>query len=290
MMADLVAPGAFLSPLVIQDAVKRALDEDLGRAGDVTSSATLPEGIQAKAKLVARKAGTIAGLPCAARAFRTLAPNIKFEAKARDGDSVKANTALATIEGPAIAILSGERVALNFLGHLSGIATLTAAYAARIAHTKAKITDTRKTTPGLRALEKYAVRCGGGVNHRFGLDDAVLIKDNHIAVAGGVGKALDAARSAVGHLVKVEIEVDTLDQLKQVLANGKADVVLLDNMDVKTLRDAVALCKDKIVTEASGGVTTETVAAIAETGVNVISSGALTHSAPSLDVALDIEI
>jgi nicotinate-nucleotide pyrophosphorylase (carboxylating) len=289
-MADLVAPGAFLSPLVIQDAVKRALDEDLGRAGDVTSSATLPEGVAAKAKLVARKAGTIAGLPCAARAFRTLAPNIKLDAKARDGDSVIAGTTLAVIEGPAIAILSGERVALNFLGHLSGIATLTAAYAAKIAHTKAKITDTRKTTPGLRALEKYAVRCGGGVNHRFGLDDAVLIKDNHIAVAGGVGKALDAARTAVGHLVKVEIEVDTLDQLKQVLANGKADVVLLDNMDTKTLREAVALCKGKIVTEASGGVTLETVAAIAETGVDVISSGALTHSAPSLDVALDIEI
>jgi nicotinate-nucleotide pyrophosphorylase (carboxylating) len=289
-MTDLVAPGAFLSPLVIQDAVKRALDEDLGRAGDVTSSATLPEGIAAKAKLVARKAGTIAGLPCAARAFRTLAPNIRFDAKARDGDSVIAGTTLAMIEGPAIAILSGERVALNFLGHLSGIATLTAAYAAKIAHTKAKITDTRKTTPGLRALEKYAVRCGGGVNHRFGLDDAVLIKDNHIAVAGGVGKALDAARAAVGHLMKVEIEVDTLDQLKQVLASGKADVVLLDNMDTKSLREAVALCKGKIVTEASGGVTLESVAAIAETGVDVISSGALTHSAPSLDVALDIEI
>jgi nicotinate-nucleotide pyrophosphorylase (carboxylating) len=289
-MSDLVAPGAFLSQFVIQDAVKRALDEDLGRAGDVTSSATLPEGIQAKAKLVARKAGTIAGLPCAARAFRSLAPNIKFDAKARDGDSVKANTTLATIEGPAIAILAGERVALNFLGHLSGIATLTAAYAAKISHTKAKITDTRKTTPGLRALEKYAVRCGGGVNHRFGLDDAVLIKDNHIAVAGGVGPALDAARTAVGHLVKVEIEVDTLDQLKEVLANGKADVVLLDNMEPTTLREAVALCKGKIVTEASGGVTLDTVAAIAETGVDVISSGALTHSAPSLDVALDIEI
>ncbi|MBX3534423.1 MAG: carboxylating nicotinate-nucleotide diphosphorylase [Xanthobacteraceae bacterium] len=289
-MTDLVAPGAFLSPLVIQDAVRRALDEDLGRAGDLTSSATLPEGIRAKAKLVARKAGTLAGLPCAARAFRTLAPNIGFEAKARDGDTVKANTTLALIEGPAIAILSGERVALNFLGHLSGIATLTAAYAAKIAHTKAKITDTRKTTPGLRALEKYAVRCGGGVNHRFGLDDAVLIKDNHIAVAGGVAKALDAARAAVGHLVKVEIEVDTLDQLKEVLANGKADVVLLDNMKPETLREAVALCKGKIITEASGGVTLETVAAIAETGVDVISSGALTHSAPSLDVALDIEI
>jgi nicotinate-nucleotide pyrophosphorylase (carboxylating) len=289
-MTDLVAPGAFLSPLVIQDAVKRALEEDLGRAGDVTSSATLPEGIQAKAKLVARRAGTIAGLPCAARAFRSLAPNMKFEAKARDGDSVKANTTLAAIEGPAIAILSGERVALNFLGHLSGIATLTAAYAAKIAHTKAKITDTRKTTPGLRALEKYAVRCGGGVNHRFGLDDAVLIKDNHIAVAGGVGPALDAARAAVGHLVKVEIEVDTLDQLREVLGNGKADVVLLDNMAPETLREAVALCRGKIVTEASGGVTLDTVAAIAETGVDVISSGALTHSAPSLDVALDIEI
>lgn len=289
-MTDLVAPGAFLSPLVIQEAVRRALDEDLGRAGDVTSSATLPEGIRAKAKLVARKAGTIAGLPCAARAFRTLAPNIGFEAKARDGDNVKANTTLALIEGPAIAILSGERVALNFLGHLSGIATLTAAYAAKIAHTKVKITDTRKTTPGLRALEKYAVRCGGGVNHRFGLDDAVLIKDNHIAVAGGVAKALEAARNAVGHLVKVEIEVDTLDQLKEVLANGKADVVLLDNMKPETLREAVALCKGRIVTEASGGVTLDTVAAIAEAGVDVISSGALTHSAPSLDVALDIEI
>lgn len=289
-MADLVAPGAFLSPLVIQEAVKRALEEDLGRAGDVTSSATLPEGIAAKAKLVARKAGTVAGLPCAARAFRTLAPNIRFEARARDGDSVAAKATLAVIEGPAIAVLSAERVALNFLGHLSGIATLTAAYAAKIAHTKAKITDTRKTTPGLRALEKYAVRCGGGVNHRFGLDDAVLIKDNHIAVAGGVGQALDAARAAVGHLVKVEIEVDTLEQLNEVLANGKADVVLLDNMKPETLREAVARCSGRIVTEASGGVTLQTVAAIAESGVDVISSGALTHSAPSLDVALDIEI
>jgi nicotinate-nucleotide pyrophosphorylase (carboxylating) len=289
-MADLVAPGAFLSPLIIQEAVKRALEEDLGRAGDVTSSATLPEGIQAKAKLVARKAGTISGLPCAARAFRSLASNIKFDAMARDGDAVKVNTTLATIEGAAIAILSGERVALNFLGHLSGIATLTAAYVAKVAHTKAKITDTRKTTPGLRALEKYAVRCGGGINHRFGLDDAVLIKDNHIAVAGGVKPALDAARAAVGHLVKVEIEVDNLDQLKEVIASGKADVVLLDNMDLKTLREAVALCGGKITTEASGGVTLETVTAIAETGVEVISSGALTHSASSLDVALDIEI
>jgi nicotinate-nucleotide pyrophosphorylase (carboxylating) len=289
-MTDLVAPGAFLSQLVIQEAVKRALDEDLGRAGDITSSATLPEGIQAKAKLVARKAGIIAGLPCAARAFRSLAPNVKFDAYVRDGDQVRADTELAVISGPAIAILSGERVALNFLGHLSGIATLTAAYVAKVAQTKTKITDTRKTTPGLRALEKYAVRCGGGVNHRFGLDDAILIKDNHVAVAGGVKPALEAARAAAGHLVKVEIEVDNIDQLKEALATGNADVVLLDNMDMKTLREAVALCKGKLVTEASGGVTLDTVAAIAETGVDIISSGALTHSAPSLDVALDVEI
>jgi nicotinate-nucleotide pyrophosphorylase (carboxylating) len=289
-MSDLIAPGAFLSQLVIQEAVKRALDEDLGRAGDVTSSATLPEGIQASAKLVARKKGTIAGLPCAARAFRTLAPNISFDAEVRDGDDVLEGATLATINGPAIAILSGERVALNFLGHLSGIATLTAAYVAKVAHTEARITDTRKTTPGLRALEKYAVRCGGGVNHRFGLDDAILIKDNHIAVAGGVKLALEAARAAAGHLVKVEIEVDSLNQLKEVLASGQADIVLLDNMDLNTLREAVALCKGRLVTEASGGVTLETVGAIAETGVDIISSGALTHSAPSLDVALDIEI
>jgi nicotinate-nucleotide pyrophosphorylase (carboxylating) len=289
-MTDLVAPGAFLSQFIIQEAVKRALDEDFGRAGDITSSATLPEGIQAKAKLVARKAGTIAGLPCAARAFRSLAPNIKFDAHVRDGDQVRAGTELAAISGSAIAILSGERVALNFIGHLSGIATLTAAYVAKVAHTKAQITDTRKTTPGLRALEKYAVRCGGGANHRFGLDDAILIKDNHIAVAGGVAPALDAARAAAGHLVKVEIEVDSIGQLKEVLASGKADVVLLDNMDLTTLREAVALCRDKLVTEASGGITLDTVAAIAETGVDIISSGALTHSAPSLDVALDIEI
>jgi nicotinate-nucleotide pyrophosphorylase (carboxylating) len=289
-MADLVAPGALLSPLVIQEAVARALEEDLGRAGDITSAATLPEGATARAKLVARKTGTIAGLPCAARAFRALAPKITFGAFARDGDRVPANTTLAEIEGPAIAILSAERVALNFLGRLSGIATLTAAYVARVAHTRAKIACTRKTTPGLRALEKYAVRSGGGVNHRFGLDDAVLIKDNHIAVAGGVAAALDAARSAIGHLVKIEIEVDTLDQLAAVLQNGKADVVLLDNMDLAKLKRAVALCEGRLITEASGGVTLDTVVGIAETGVDIISSGALTHSASSLDVALDIEI
>ncbi len=290
MHADLLAPGAFLSPLVIAEAVRRALDEDLDRAGDITSAATIPAGKKAKAKLVARKAGVLAGLACAAESFRAIDPNVSFRAKTRDGAKLAANETIAEIEGPAIAVLSGERVALNFVGHLSGIATLTAAYVARVAHTGAKIVDTRKTLPGLRALEKYAVRCGGGVNHRFGLDDAVLIKDNHIAVAGGVAAALKRARAAVGHLVKVEIEVDQLDQLAEVLKTGGADAVLLDNMDAATLKRAVEMARGKLVTEASGGVTLETVAKIADTGVDVISVGALTHSAPALDVALDIDI
>jgi nicotinate-nucleotide pyrophosphorylase (carboxylating) len=290
MHADLLAPGAFLSPLVIEQAVRRALKEDLGRAGDITSAATIPAGKKARAKLVARKAGVLAGLACAAQAFHAIDPTVLFRAHTRDGAKLAAGETVAEIEGSAIGILSGERVALNFVGHLSGIATLTASYVAKIAHTGAKILDTRKTIPGLRALEKYAVRCGGGVNHRFGLDDAVLIKDNHIAVAGGVGAALKAARAAVGHLVKVEIEVDSLDQLAEVLKAGGADAVLLDNMDLATLKRAVEMARGKLVLEASGGVTLETVAKIAETGVDVISSGALTHSAPALDVALDIDI
>ncbi len=290
MYADLLAPGAFLSPLVIEQAVRRALKEDLGRAGDITSAATIPAGKKAKAKLVARKAGVLAGLACAAQSFRAIDADVSFRAKTRDGAKLAVGETVAEIEGSAIGILSGERVALNFVGHLSGIATLTAAYVAKIAHTGAKILDTRKTIPGLRALEKYAVRCGGGVNHRFGLDDAVLIKDNHIAVAGGIAPALKAARAAVGHLVKVEIEVDSLDQLAEVLQTGGADAVLLDNMDTATLKRAVEMARGKLVLEASGGVTLETVAKIAETGVDVISSGALTHSAPALDVALDIDI
>jgi nicotinate-nucleotide pyrophosphorylase (carboxylating) len=289
-MHDLLAPGAFLSSLVIEGAVRRALDEDLGRAGDITTAATIPPGAKARAKLVARKSGTIAGLACAARTFELLNESVSFRARKRDSDKVEAGALLAEIDGPAAPILSGERVALNFLGHLSGIATLTAAYVAKIGNAKARVCCTRKTTPGLRALEKYAVRCGGGVNHRYGLDDAVLIKDNHIAVAGGVRQALEKARAAVGHLVKVEIEVDSLAQLKEVLASGKADVVLLDNMDTTMLAEAVKLAEGKVKTEASGGVTLETVAAIAATGVDLISSGALTHSAPSLDVALDIEL
>jgi len=290
MREDLALPGAFLSPLVVKKTVRRALDEDLGRAGDITSAAAIPAGKQAKAKLVARKPGTIAGLVCVAEAFSQLDPKISLNAKIRDGAKVAAKDLLAEISGDAKAILSAERVALNFLGHLSGVATLTAAYAEKIKHTKAKIIDTRKTTPGLRALEKYAVRCGGGVNHRMGLDDAVLIKDNHIAVAGGIVPVLKAARAAAGHLVKIEIEVDSLKQFEEVLKTGGADAVLLDNMSLADLKRAAEMNAGKLVLEASGGVTLESVAQIAETGVDVISAGALTHSAPVLDIGLDIEL
>jgi nicotinate-nucleotide pyrophosphorylase (carboxylating) len=287
---SLLCPYAFLSPLEIDEAVTRALTEDLGRAGDVTSIAVVPEATVARANVVARKAGTIAGLPLVEGTFRKLAPSIGLTARARDGDQVEAQGTLMMVEGSARAVLAAERVALNFLGSLSGTATATSEFVRRVAHTGTRICCTRKTTPGLRALQKYAVRCGGGFNHRFGLDDAVLIKDNHIAVAGGIAAALARARAVVGHLVKVEIEVDSLAQLEEVLAAGGADVVLLDNMDAPTLRRAVAMVGGRLVIEASGGVTLDTVGAIAETGVDYISSGALTHSAPSLDVALDIEV
>jgi len=278
-----------LNPLLIDDAVRAALAEDFGRAGDITSQATIPASAQAKAIIAARKPGVLAGLDVARKAFALVDPQLSFKALAADGDSFVAGTQLATIEGPARALLSAERVALNFLGRMCGIASLTALYAAEIAHTKARICCTRKTTPGLRAFEKYAVRCGGGMNHRFGLDDAVLIKDNHIAVAGGVRPALRSAKAFVGHLVKIEIEVDTLDQLREVLSEG-ADVVLLDNMSPSLLREAVALIDGRLKTEASGGISLETVRAVAETGVDLISSGALTHSAPVLDLGLDIAI
>ncbi len=290
MSSPYIAPDAFLSPLAIDDAVRRALDEDLGRAGDVTSTATVPEGTTGHAVVVARKTGTIAGLPLVETAFRALAPHIKIEGHARDGVTVAGKTALMTVAGDARAILGAERVALNFIGHLSGIASATAEFVRRIAHTRARVCCTRKTTPGLRALEKYAVRCGGGFNHRFGLDDAILIKDNHIAVAGGVRAVLTRARASAGHLVKIEIEVDRLDQLEEVLATGLADVALLDNMDPPMLREAVKLNAGRLVLEASGGITLDTAAAIAETGVDYLSSGAITHSSPSLDVGLDIEI
>lgn len=279
-----------LNPLMIEEAVRAALAEDFGRAGDITSQATIPAEARARAVIAARnKPGVLAGLDLARKAFELVDPTLKVEALARDGDFIAPGAVLARIEGSARAILAAERVALNFLGRLCGVATMTSQYAKAISHTKARICCTRKTTPGLRAFEKYAVRCGGGVNHRFGLDDAVLIKDNHIAVAGGVVPALRAARSFVGHLVKVEIEVDDLDQLRLVLAEG-ADAVLLDNMSPAQLREAVAMIGGRMTTEASGGISLETLREVAETGVDLISSGALTHSALVLDLGLDIEI
>jgi len=287
-MTSLTCPDAFLSPLEIDAAVMRALAEDLGRAGDVTSTATVPEGTRARAEVVARQAGTIAGLPLVEQTLRKLDPCAAITPHHRDGDTVAAGTKLLTIEGDARAVLAAERTALNFLGHLSGIATAAASFVTLIAHTKARICCTRKTTPGLRALQKYAVRCGGGFNHRFGLDDAILIKDNHIAVAGGVAAVLARAKAVAGHLVKIEIEVDTLAQLREVLDAGGADVALLDNMSPADMRRAVELVSGRLVLEASGGITLATAAAIAETGVDYLSSGAITHSAPNLDVALDI--
>ena len=276
------------SPLVA-DCVRAALLEDLGRAGDITTLATIPEGTVATASIAARTAGVICGLALAREAFRIMDPTVAVECRIEDGARARAGDRIARIDGSARAILSAERVALNYLGRLSGVATLTDRYVQLVAHTRARICDTRKTTPLLRALEKYAVRCGGGANHRFGLDDAILIKDNHIAVAGGVAAALRAAKSAAGHLVRIEIEVDTLEQLGEVIAEG-ADAVLLDNMPTDMLRAAVAMVDGAMICEASGGVSLETVAAIAETGVDVISVGALTHSAPALDLGLDISI
>ena len=286
---SLLKAEAFLSPLAIDAAVARALDEDLGRAGDVTSMATIPETTPARAIMVARQAGVIAGLPLALATFQRLSADIGIEPHIRDGATVKKGQHLLTISGPARAVLTGERTALNFVGRLSGVATATHEFVRRIAGTNMRVCCTRKTTPGLRALEKYAVRCGGGFNHRFGLDDAILIKDNHIAVAGGITPVLQRARGFTGHLVKIEIEVDTLDQLREVLDTGLADVVLLDNMNMAELKEAVTLAQGRVVLEASGGVTLDSIAAIAATGVDYVSSGALTHSAPNFDVALDIE-
>ncbi len=276
-----------LPPGVIDDAVNRALDEDFGRAGDITSATTIPAATTAEGVIVARRSGVVAGMPLAARTFDRLDPAVAFEALVNDGATVTAGSALARIDGPARALLAGERTALNFLGHMSGIASATAAFVQAVSGTGAKITCTRKTTPGLRALEKYAVRCGGGHNHRFGLDDAVLIKDNHIAVAGGVAKAIERAKEAVGHLVKIEVEVDNLQQLAEALTVGP-DAILLDNMSLDQLREAVGIIDGRAIAEASGGVDIGNVRGIAETGVDYISSGWITHSAPALDVALDI--
>ncbi|MHC5654524.1 carboxylating nicotinate-nucleotide diphosphorylase [Stappia sp. ICDLI1TA098] len=279
-----VLPG-----LMVEDAVRAALLEDWGRAGDITAQATLGPKVSATAVIAARTPGRLAGLDLAACAFRLSDPAIRVEAVKADGDRLSPGDVVMRIAGPARGLLSAERVALNYLGHLSGIATATGLFADKVAHTSARIVCTRKTTPGLRAFEKYAVRCGGGANHRFGLDDAVLIKDNHIAVAGGVASAIAAARRFAGHLVRVEVEVDTLDQLREAL-EAAPDVVMLDNMTPAMMREAVAITGDRVTLEASGGVNLDTVAAIAETGVDLISVGWITHSAPVLDLGLDIVI
>lgn len=280
----------YLSPLLFESAVRAALAEDLGRAGDITTLACIPAGRKAIAVLAPRKPGVICGLAVAEAAFRIVDPHVTFEYLAADGDYIETpRTAVARISGDARAILTAERTALNFISHMSGVATATSKLVALTKHTKAKVICTRKTTPNLRALEKYAVRCGGGMNHRFGLDDAVLIKDNHIAVCGGIRQALQAAKAYAGHMVKIEIEVDNLDQLKEVIAEG-ADVVLFDNMSPEDMRKGVEMIGGRMKTEASGGISAESAKAVAESGVDMLSSGALTHSSPILDIGLDIEI
>jgi nicotinate-nucleotide pyrophosphorylase (carboxylating) len=274
---------------LVEGAVRAALEEDLGKAGDITTAATIPDNASATALLVARKPGVLAGMPLAVAAFRALDPGIHIAIEKNDSDRLDARTPIARIEGRARPILSAERVALNYLCHLSGIATATAKLVDAVAGTGARICDTRKTTPGLRRFEKYAVCCGGGVNHRLGLYDAILIKDNHIAVAGGVGAAIRAARAAAGKSVRVEIEVDDLTQLDEALAAGP-DIIMLDNMEPAMMRKAVAKIAGRAIVEASGNVTLDRVRAIAETGVDLISSGWITHSAPALDIALDVEV
>ncbi len=290
-----------LSPLMVEEQVRAALAEDLGRAGDITSQATIAPDMAAAAELNAREDGVLAGLDLARAAFRLMDPAIRFEAFVGDGDRLVPGTVIAKVSGPARAVLSAERVALNFLMHLCGVATYTARFAEEIAHTPAKVCCTRKTIPGLRALEKYAVRMGGGSSHRYGLDDAILIKDNHVAVAGGVAGAIRAARAFAGHLVKVEVEVTTLEELEEAL-EAQPDVVLLDNMGPELLRRAVEINRDcaglddaayagdprRVKLEASGNVNLTTIRAIAETGVDYISTSKITMAAPTLDIGLDV--
>ena len=273
---------------MLEPLVRAALLEDLGRAGDLTTDTIVPPNARARMTIRARQPGVVAGLDLARLAFRLIDPAIDLAIEKPDGTALQSGDVVGRLEGPARGLLTAERTALNFLCHLSGIASVTHGIVAAVAHTRATIVDTRKTTPGLRAVEKYAVRAGGGGNHRFGLDDAVLIKDNHVAIAGGIGPAIERARAGVGHLVKVEVEVDTLDQLAQALAVG-VDAVLLDNMAPDMLRQAVATVAGRAITEASGRINPETAAAVAETGVDLISVGWLTHSAPVLDLGLDFE-
>jgi nicotinate-nucleotide pyrophosphorylase (carboxylating) len=280
---------AALPDLMIEGQVKAALLEDLGRAGDVTTTAVIPTEIEAQVAYRARSEGCIAGIQPARLALRLIDPNLRIAIAKSDGDAVAAGDVIAMVEGSARSILTAERVSLNFLGHLSGIATATKMFVDAAKETSASICCTRKTTPGLRILEKHAVLAGGGSNHRFGLDDAILIKDNHIAMAGGIATALENAKSAAGHMIKIEIEVDTLDQLDEVLAIGVADAILLDNMSVADLREAITRTDGRAITEASGGVTVESAREIAMTGVDLISVGGITHSAPCLDIGLDFE-
>jgi len=272
----------------VREVARRALQEDIG-AGDITSWLTVPQDAQAEGTLTAKADGVIAGLFVAQTVFQTVDPAIAFNTAIRDGGRVAPGTEIAQVSGPARGILAAERVALNFLQHLSGIATLTAAFSERVRGTKTRIADTRKTTPGLRALEKYAVTIGGGANHRFGLYDGILIKDNHIAVAGGVGRAVQLAKAGAPHTLKVEAEVRNLTQLEEAISAG-ADAVLLDNMTIADLRKAVQMAAGRVVLEASGGVTLQNVRQIAETGVDLISVGALTHSAPALDISLEFKV
>lgn len=274
--------------LLIEPSVRAALEEDLGLAGDITTSATVPSSARARVMIRARKSGRIAGLDCARTAFRLIDPNLKIAVAKNDGWDVEPGDTVAAIEGSARAILTAERVALNFMGHLSGIATSTREIVRAVEGTKARICCTRKTTPNLRALEKYAVRAGGGINHRFGLDDGVLIKDNHIAMSGGITGAVERARRQTGHMVKIEVEVDTLEQLEECLSVG-VEAVLLDNMSPETLATAVKLVAGRATTEASGNVTAQTAGTIAASGVDLISCGWITHSAPCLDLGLDFD-
>ncbi|CAL78266.1 quinolinate phosphoribosyltransferase (nicotinate-nucleotide pyrophosphorylase) [Bradyrhizobium sp. ORS 278] len=275
-----------LFPLLYEPLLRAALLEDLGRAGDITTDAIVPAGQRAALQLRARQPGVIAGLDVARCAFQTVSPEVRMETIRGDGSVVAAGDVIATINGPARALLTGERVALNFLCHLSGVASATASLVAAVKGTRAQIVCTRKTTPGLRALEKYAVRAGGGGNHRFGLDDAVLIKDNHIAIAGGIAAAITRAKAHAGHLVKIEVEVDNLAQLEQALKLG-VDAVLLDNMTPPELERAVGMARGKAITEASGRITVDTAPAIAAAGVDLISVGWITHSSAALDIGLD---
>ncbi|GAA5097191.1 carboxylating nicotinate-nucleotide diphosphorylase [Wohlfahrtiimonas larvae] len=274
-------PDILLKPLIL-----KALEEDLGRRGDVTSQAIIPINQNATLHIVARENGIVAGMDLARLAFELIDKNIEFTAKAQDGDTIKPNQVLATITGNARALLTAERTALNFMTHLSGISTEVANLKAMIAEYPVEITCTRKTIPGLRVLQKYAVRVGGGRNHRMGLDDAILIKDNHIAIAGSITQAIRDAKEFAGHLIPIEVEVDTIEQLKLALAEG-INLVLLDNMPPEMLQEAVQLCHGKCLTEASGGITPKTIQAVAATGVNFIAMGWLTHSVKSLDIGLD---